>query len=86
MQYIFYFFVIIFLYLNYKIIASSLKKRLMPNKYLEYLLILLPLWILYIFLFPLDLTIIEPTSINFNYMYIIQIILSIIVSFALYYF
>ena len=77
MQYFLYILAIPFLYLNYKIIASDLKIKKIPNKYLGYLLLLVPFYYIYIFLnFP-----------EINYLFfLLQIFLTFIISFILYYF
>lgn len=66
-----------FFYFNYKIIISDIKEKKIPNRYLLYLLILIPFF--YINLFFLN------ENINFLYFFI-QILLTFIVSFILYYF
>ena len=75
MQYFFYTLIIPFLYLNYKIIASDLKYKKIPNKYLWYLLLIIPFYYIYIFFsFP-----------DINYLlFIWQIFLTFIISFILY--
>jgi len=77
MQYIFYILVIPFLYFNYKIIVSDLKYKKIPNKYLGYLLLLIPFYYIYIyFSFP-----------EINYLlFVWQIFLTFLISFVLYYF
>ncbi|MDD2870386.1 MAG: hypothetical protein PHS49_00200 [Candidatus Gracilibacteria bacterium] len=77
MQYLLYILSIPFLYLNYKIIKNDVKEKKIPNKYLGYLLLLLPFYyILYFYFFD---------SINL-YIYLFQFILVFLVSFLLYYF
>lgn len=49
MQYLLYILAIPFLYLNYKIVISDLKYKIIPNKYLGYLLLLVPFWWIYLF-------------------------------------
>jgi len=77
MQYLFYILSIPFLYINYKIILSDLKYKKIPNKYLGYLLILIPFYYIYIFL-------------NFSeihyFPFFWQIFVTFIISFVLYYF
>mgnify|MGYP003963517757 CR=1 FL=1 len=75
MQYILLFLSIPFLYLNYRILTSDLKYKKIPNKYLKYLLILIPIFYIYIFLnFP-----------DINYiLFLWQIILTFIITFILY--
>ena len=77
MQYFFYILAIPFSYLNYKIIVSDLKYKKIPNKYLGYLLLLIPFYYIYIFFnFP---------EINY-WLFFFQIFLTFLVSFVLYYF
>lgn len=77
MQYLLYILVIPFLYFNFKIVFSDLKNKIIPNKYLGYLLLLIPFYYIYIFFsFP-----------DINYLlFILQIIITFIISFILYYF
>jgi len=77
MQYLLYILTIPFLYINYKIIVSDLKNKIIPNKYLGYLLLLIPFYYIYIFF--------SFTEINYL-LFILQIILTFIISFILYYF
>ena len=65
------------LYLNYKIVLSDLKYKKIPNKFLGYLLLLIPFYYIYIFFtFP-----------DINYLlFLWQIILTFIISFILFYF
>ena len=77
MKYLFYFIIIPFLYFNYKIIISDLKYKKIPNKYLIYLLLLIPFYYIYIFFsFP------EINYLNF----FIQILITFLISFILFYF
>ena len=64
----------VFLYINYKILYSDVKKQIIPNKQLLYLLILLPFTWWYILL---------NFDINIIY-FVIQIIVSFLISFILY--
>ncbi|MDD5770534.1 MAG: hypothetical protein PHE25_06190 [Candidatus Gracilibacteria bacterium] len=65
-----------FLYLNFKIIRSDIKEKKIPNKYLGYLLLLLPFIYVYNFFY-----------FDINYLFfLLQIILTFLVSFILYYF
>jgi Flp pilus assembly protein protease CpaA len=75
MQFFFYILLIPFLYLNYKIIVSDLKYKIIPNIYLWYLLLLIPFYYIYLFLsFP-----------DINYLlFIWQVFLTFIISFILY--
>lgn len=66
-----------FLWINYKIIISDLKEKKIPNKLLLYLILILPFF--YWFLLFSDIHI---NILNF----ILQIFLSLIISFILYYF
>jgi len=76
MQYILLFLLSIpFLYINYKIIISDIKYKKIPNKYLLYLLYLLPLYYSYLIYFNSSFGIL---------LFIIQIILALIISFILY--
>ncbi len=77
MQYILYLMAIAFLYINYKIIISDLKFKIIPNKLLVYLLMIVPVYYVYIFFsFP-----------EINYiMFVLQIFITLFVSFILYYF
>lgn len=77
MQYLFYILSIPFLFINYKIIVSDIKSKKIPNKYLGYLLILLPIYYLFYYF--------TQTNINI-YIFFTQIITSFIVSFILYYY
>ncbi len=69
-------FYVIFLYINFLIVISDIKNKIIPNKYLFYILVLLPLY--YIILFFLWFTI--------NYFVIISFVISFVISFILYYF
>lgn len=77
MQYLLYFLSIPFLYLNYKIVVSDFKYKTIPNKYLAYLLGIIPFYYIYIFFsFP-----------NISYLlFLLQIFLTFFISFILYYF
>lgn len=77
MQYILYILAIPFLYLNYKIIISDFKYKLIPNKYLKNLLMLVPFYYIYLF-FGFE-------DINY-FIFISQIIITFIISFLLYYY
>jgi len=83
MQYLFYILLIPFLYLNYKIIISDIKYKIIPNKYLGYLLLLIPFWYLYIFLVPVPWIEIWFTGTG-TMIFIGQIFLTFIISFILY--
>ena len=74
-----------FLYFNYKIVSSDIKTKKIPNKYLGYLLILIPFWwaILFTWIAPNYLPWIWEINIL---LFWIQIIATFIVSFILYYF
>ena len=77
MQYLLYIIAIPFIFFNYKIIISDLKNKIIPNKYLIYLLAIIPLYYIYIYFnFP-----------EINYLlFIWQIFLTLFISFILYYF
>jgi len=75
MQYFFYILTIPFLILNYKILISDLKNKIIPNKLLGYLLLLLPFFYIYFFS--------TYQEINY-YIFAIKIFVSFIVSFILY--
>ncbi len=76
MGYIFYIIIILFLYINFKIVYSDIKTKKIPNKYLIYLLVLLPFS--YIFTF---------VSYDINLAsFFIQTFLAFLVSFLLFYF
>lgn len=70
-----------FLYFNYKIILSDIKEKIIPNKFLAKLLLLIPFYYISIFFF-------SPTFLTWNHIsflvFIIQIFLTIIVWFWLY--
>lgn len=75
MQYFLYLLAIPFLYLNYKIIKSDLKIKKIPNKYLLYLLAIIPFYYIYIFFSFTDL----------NYLaFFWQIFFALLISFILY--
>lgn len=67
-----------FLYFNFKIIQKDIKEKIIPNKYLLYLIYLLPLLFIYwLFYYKIDI----------NYLMLFyQFFFSILVSFLLYYF
>ncbi len=74
-----------FLYFNYKIVVSDIKTKKIPNKYLGLLLMLIPFWwgILFLWIAPEYL----PGLSDINPLFFsIQILLTLVVSFALYYF
>nr|MDD3720115.1 hypothetical protein [Candidatus Gracilibacteria bacterium] len=77
MQYFFLFILSIpFLFINYKIVISDLKNKIIPNKFLLYLIFILPFYYLYTFFY-----------FDVNYLFFFgQIILAIFISFILYYF
>jgi len=83
MQYFFYILLIPFLYLNYKIIISDIKYKKIPNKYLGYLLLLIPFWYICIFLIPIPWIEIWITGTSML-IFIGQILLTFIISFILY--
>lgn len=65
-----------FFYFNYKIIVSDIKEKKIPNKYLLYLLLLIPFYYIYIF-YNFDINILQ---------IIFKLSLSIFLSFLLYYY
>lgn len=69
--------IIIFIYLNYKIIISDFKEKIIPNKYIIYLFFMIPFFYLYLILWG--------SWIDFISLFI-QIFISLITSFVLYYF
>jgi len=77
MQYILALLSVPFFYSNYKILVSDLKYKKIPNKYLLYLLALIPFYYIYLFLyFP-----------EINYLFFLwQIIITFTISFILYIF
>lgn len=67
-----------FLYFNYRILLKDIKEKIIPNKYLLYLLYLIPIFFTYIFIY---------FNVEINYLTLfLQVFLSIFVSFLLYYF
>ncbi len=68
-----------FLYFNYKIIESDIRDKLIPNKYLIYLIYLLPFFYLNIF-YSSNL------EVNNHLIFFWQIFLSIFICFIIYYF
>jgi Flp pilus assembly protein protease CpaA len=80
---VFYILSIPFLYFNYKIIVSDLKYKKIPNKYLGYLLLLIPFWWILIFLVPVPII---GTGTYDVLLFFSQIIITFIISFILYYF
>lgn len=77
MQILFYIISIIFIYFNYKIIISDLKLKKIPNKYLIYLVYLIPFYYIYLF----------NEVVNINYlMFFLSIFFTTFISFLLYYF
>ncbi len=66
-----------FIFFNYKIVKTDLKEKRIPNKYLLYLLWIVPFYYIYTFLY-ID---------NINYLFfVLQIFLTLLISFTLYYF
>jgi len=84
MEYTIYLITIIFTYLNYKIIYSSIKNKITPNKYLLYLILLLPIWLLFLYLYPETIPKYHLLEMSLNSMIILQIFISFIVSWMLY--
>lgn len=77
MQYFFYLLAIVFIYINYKIIKSDIKYKKIPNKLLLYLILIIPFFYLFLYITNIEINILT---------FIIQIFLSILISFVLYYF
>jgi hypothetical protein len=75
MQYYLFILSIPFFYINYKIILSDVKYKKIPNFFLGVLMVLVPIYYIYAFIF-FDINIIS---------FIIQIFFTIFVSFVLYY-
>lgn len=77
MQYYLYLLLVPFLYLNYRIILSDIKYQKIPNKLLGYLLVLVPFYYIYLY----------STSLQINILlFLWQTILTLLVSFILYYY
>ncbi len=74
-----------FLYYNYRLIVSDIKNKIIPNKYLLYLLIMLPLWWVVLFFWPSLLQYQWDLKIS-PLLFVSQIIITCLVSFILYYF
>lgn len=64
-----------FLYINYEIIYSDLKNKIIPNKHLIQLLLLIPFYYLYLFISNSDINIL---------VFIWQAIITLVISFSLY--
>lgn len=68
-----------FLYINYRVIKNDLKEKRIPNKYLVYLLYILPFWYLYVgYYWYLN-------EIHLGFI-ILQVLLTFFISFLLYHF
>lgn len=76
MQFTLSIFIIIFCFINYKIIISDKKTKKIPNKNLLQLLIILPFWYIFLYFFPF-------WEINISDFFI-QILVSFLVSFLLF--
>ena len=77
MQYFLFILATPFLFFNYKIIHSDIRRKIIPNKFLLYLIYLVPFHFYYIWVtFP------EVSIIAFT----IQILFALVISFTLYYF
>ena len=74
MQYLLYILSLPFLYFNYKILVSDIKYKKIPNKYLVWLLALIPFFYIYVFF---------SFSVSF-FVFFLWIIFSLIVSFIIY--
>jgi len=77
MQYFFLIILGIFLYINFQIIQSDIRKKIIPNKKLWQLLLLLPLYYIYVYLYIGDVDI---------FSFFAHIFITLVVCFALYYF
>lgn len=75
MQIFFFLLVFPFLYFNYKILKSDIKNKIIPNKYLWYLLLLIPFYYIYMSLLIPEFSIMTC---------LIQFIVTFVVSFILY--
>ena len=84
MEYIFYIIIITFIYFNYKIIFSSIKNKIVPNKYLLYLILLIPIWIFFLYLFPSTIPTYHLLEMSFNFKILFHFILTFIISLTLY--
>lgn len=73
-----------FLYFNYKIILSDIKEKIIPNKYLKNLLLLLPFYYISLFLFTPSFFI-DINTVHI-WIFVIQILLTLGIWFSLYYF
>ncbi len=80
MEYILWFCIAtIFLYHNIKIICSDISRKVIPNSHLKYMVVLLPIYYIYIYHYKYIV------SIDL-YLFIIQTLLALLISFLLYYF
>lgn len=68
---------ILFTYFNFKIIINDLKEKKIPNKYLLFLIYILPIYYIYLYTYIWE--------IEFSHI-LIQLLLSFIISFILYYY
>jgi len=84
MEYIFYIIIITFIYFNYKIIFSSIKNKIVPNKYLLYLILLIPIWIFFLYLFPSTIPTYHLLEMSFNFKILFHFFLTFIISLTLY--
>ncbi len=83
MQIILYLLFLLILYLNYKIVISDIKEKKIPNKYLLYLLYILPIFYILVFWFNLEVLQIN-SNITFLW-FIIQLIFIFLFCFILFY-
>ncbi len=77
--------VVLFLYLNYRIVNSDLKEKKIPNIYLGYLIVIVPFYYIFIFNFYNLIPFIDLSHVKILYLFL-QIFLTFFVSFILYYF
>ena len=77
MQYFLYILIIPFIIFNYKIIISDIKHKIIPNKYLLYLMLIIPLYFVYLLKTSIDISF---------FVFFLQLFLSLIISFVLYFF
>ena len=77
--------VVLFLYINYKIVSSDLKEKKIPNIYLGYLIVIVPFYYIFIFNFYNLIPFIDLSQVKILYLFL-QIFLTFFVSFILYYF
>lgn len=84
MEYILYLIFLPVLYLNYKIVISDVKEKKIPNKYLLYLLFLVPIYYILVFWFDLEILNINSNATVLNFFS--QLIFILCMSFLLFYY